>query len=349
MPSCCDQQSDNLGGGKRGFDWLLALTLAVCILSGILHFGDAPWMSATPRLAHFSHAIVELFSKMWWGLLAGILAIGILSHVPREWITAALGKGLFRAIGLGLLFDLCIHGILLVGAKLYERGATLGQTFAFLIASPWNSFSVSLVLIGLIGLPWTLLFTVLSALVAVGAGIAADTLVKRGVLFGNPNRLTPREDFSLRHELSTSLRAIPWHPKLFLKLLSTGIRESKMLVRWIFLGVILASLRRAYVSDAAFSTWFGATWMGLCLTMIATTLIEVCSEGSSPLAADLLHRGHAPGNAFAFLMGGVATDYTEMMVLRQTMGSWKFALTLPIVTVPQVMVLGWLINHLATR
>jgi len=207
---------------------------------------------------------------------------------------------------------------------------------------------VSLVLISLIGLPWTLLFIVLSALVALVAGFAADTFVKRGVLPENPNRTTTRTELSLGHELTNSLRTIHWHPRLVIKLLVTGIRESKMLLRWILLGVILASLLRVWVSDATFSTWFGATWIGLCLTMIATTLIEVCSEGSSPLAADLLHRGHAPGNAFAFLMGGVATDYTEMMVLRQATGSWKLALTLPLVTVPQVMVLGWWINHLST-
>jgi uncharacterized protein len=305
-------------------------------------------MGDTPRLAHFSHAIVGLFSKMWWGLLAGIFAIGILSHVPREWIVAALGKGLLRAIGLGLLFDLCSHGILLVGAKLYERGATLGQTFAFLIASPWNSFSVSLVLVSLIGLSWTLIFIVLSALVALGAGLAVDTLVKRGTLPGNPNRLTPTKNFSLRQELVASLRAIHWHPRLFAKIAMTGLRESKMLVRWILLGVILASLLQVWVSDDAFSTWFGATWTGLGLTLIATTIIEVCSEGSSPIAADLLHRAGAPGNAFVFLMGGVATDYTEMMVLRETTKSWKLALTLPLVTVPQVALLGWLINHFAT-
>ena len=63
------------------------------------------------------------------------------------------------------------------------------------------------------------------------------------------------------------------------------------------------------------ASWFGPTVSGLLLTLVAATIIEVCSEGSSPIAADLVTRGGAPGNGFAFLMSGAATDYTEIMVL----------------------------------
>ena len=41
--------------------------------------------------------------------------------------------------GAELLFEL-------IGQR-YERGATIGQVMAFLIASPWNSFSLTLILI----------------------------------------------------------------------------------------------------------------------------------------------------------------------------------------------------------
>jgi uncharacterized membrane protein YraQ (UPF0718 family) len=78
---------------------------------------------------------------------------------------------------------------------------------------------------------------------------------------------------------------------------------------------------------------------------LATTVIEVCSEGSTPIAADLMNRANAPGNAFTFLMAGVATDYTEVMSIRDTTRSWKIALFLPLITVPQVMVIGFILNQ----
>ncbi len=88
---------------------------------------------------------------------------------------------------------------------------------------------------------------------------------------------------------------------------------------------------------------------GLALTMLATTFIEICSEGSSPIAADLLNRAGAPGNAFAFLMGGIATDYTEIVILHETTRSWKLSFALPLLTIPQVVAIGLILNHFATH
>ena len=65
--------------------------------------------------------------------------------------------------------------------------------------------------------------------------------------------------------------------------------------------------------EDAFATWFGASFVGLWLTLLAATVIEVCSEGATPIAADLMNRAGAPGNSFTFLMAGVATDYTELL------------------------------------
>ena len=74
------------------------------------------------------------------------------------------------------------------------------------------------------------------------------------------------------------------------------------------------------------------------------TVVEVCSEGSAPIAADLMTRAASPGNSFAFLMSGVATDYTEIMVVQQTTASWKVALALPLISVPQIVLIAWLMN-----
>ena len=43
-------------------------------------------------------------------------------------------------------------------------------------------------------------------------------------------------------------------------------------------------------------------------------------------------------------MAGASTDYTEVMVLRDATSSWKFALFLPLATLPQILLIGWLLN-----
>ena len=109
---------------------------------------------------------------------------------------------------------------------------------------------------------------------------------------------------------------------------------------------MLAALIRTFVSPEHFETYFGPTLAGLGLTLLVATILEVCSEGSVPLAADLLTRANAPGNSLTFLMAGVSTDYTEVMVLREVTKTWRIPLCLPLVTLPQILLLGVMLNSL---
>ncbi len=329
-------------------DYLLwgSLTIATTLYGLHMLTGsqiDIQWLSV------LSGSVYELINTIWWGLVLGIIMVALLSKVPREFVISILGKngglgGVVRATLAGVLLDLCSHGILMVGAKLYERGASAGQLIAFLVASPWNSFSLTLVLITLIGLPWTLAFIGLSLVIAIITGVIFDWLVGKGTLPSNPNKMDLPKDFRFWPEAKKGLKSVNYNGAFFKEITITGIKESRLVLRWIFFGVILASLVRAFVDTGDFQNYFGPTLAGLGLTVLAATIIEVCSEGSTPIAADLLTQANAPGNSFAFLMTGVATDYTEIMVLKDTVKSWKLALFLPLITVPQVLVVAWLIN-----
>jgi hypothetical protein len=43
-------------------------------------------------------------------------------------------------------------------------------------------------------------------------------------------------------------------------------------------------------------------------------------------------------------MAGAATDYTEIAILREVTGSWKLTFLLPLLALPQVIVLGIVFN-----
>ncbi len=330
-------------------DYLLwvSLSLVVILYCHFAWFQEssnfAPWYNA------LSMSVFELINTIWWGIALGIVMLSILTPIPREFVTSLLGtkkglRGILRATAAGLLLDLCSHGILMVGAKLYERGASIGQVMAFLIASPWNSFSLTLILIALIGLWWTLGFIVLSMVIAICVGLLFDSLVSHQKLPGNPQAIDLPENFKFWPEAKIRLKQTHFSAAFFSKMAIDGIKESRMVMRWILFGVLIAGLVRAFVTEDSFGTYFGPTFAGLGLTIFVATIMEVCSEGYTPIAADLLNRANAPGNAFAFLMTGVATDYTEIMVIRDTTKSWKIALFLPLLTVPQVVFIGWLIN-----
>ena len=107
----------------------------------------------------------------------------------------------------------------------------------------------------------------------------------------------------------------------------------------------MAALIRAYVPSHIFMQYFGPTFGGLLLTLVFATIIEVCSEGSSPIAFEIFNKVGTLGNPFVFLMAGVVTDYTEIGLIWSNIGK-KTAIWLPIVTVPMVLLLGYLFNIL---
>ncbi len=301
-------------------------------------------------LGVFTGGVFELFNRMWWGIAIGIVFVGLLARVPRELVMGVLGRergfpGLLRATLAGVFLDLCSHGILAVGMKLYERGASAGQVMAFLLASPWNSFSLTLILFGLIGVGWTLLFILLSLVIGLITGAVFDGQVRRGVLPENPWRAELGEARPLRELWREFRQTLSFSLGGSAGVLRDGFSGSRVVIRWSLFGLVLAGLIRALVPEEAFATWFGASMAGLWLTLLATTLIEVCSEGSTPIAADLMNRADAPGNSFTFLMAGVATDYTEIMSLKDTTHSWRIALFLPLIAVPQVMLIGAVLNQ----
>ena len=287
---------------------------------------------------------------MAWGILLGMVFVGILEKIPKELVISFLGKagfgGIVKAVIAGVLLDLCSHGVLMVGMKLYDRGVRLGQVMAFLIASPWNSVSLTLVLWALIGFKWMMAFLLLSMVIALISGVLFDHLVQKKVLPENPNKIDIDPNFEFGKSIKSHWSGTKLNTKFFTEILVDGVKGSKTVLRWIFIGVILASLIQTFVSPENFETYFGPTLLGLGLTIMVATILEVCSEGSTPIAADLVVRGQAPGNGFAFLMTGVSTDYTEIMSLKETTKSWKIAWFLPLITLPQVILIALLLNSL---
>ncbi|WP_222847900.1 hypothetical protein, partial [Haloferax sp. KTX1] len=99
--------------------------------------------------------------------------------------------------------------------------------------------------------------------------------------------------------------------------------------------------------EGLFMDYFGPDLAGLGLTLVFATIIEVCSEGTSPLAFEIFNQVGALGNPFIFLMAGVATDYTEIGLIWSNIGK-RSAVWLPVIAVPQILLLAWAMNVFLT-
>lgn len=255
---------------------------------------------------------------------------------------------IFNAVFLGFLMSACSHGILAISIQLHKKGASNPAVVSFLLASPWANFTITIMLISLFGLKG--IFIILAALiVAINTGFVFLFLEKKGLIEKNKNMVEISADFSILHDFRMRIKNYELGLKTLIKdmkgIFAGALALSDMVLWWIILGVLIASIAGAYIPVHFFHNFMGPTLLGLIVTLGLATVIEVCSEGSSPMAFEIYRKTGALGNSFVFLMAGVATDYTEIGLLWTNVGR-RTAIWLPIITVPQILILGYIANFI---
>ncbi|HSV43684.1 MAG TPA: permease, partial [Candidatus Bathyarchaeia archaeon] len=183
--------------------------------------------------------------------------------------------------------------------------------------------------------------------IAMVSGLIYQILEKRGLVETNPNSTPQQDSFSIRADLKRRWAAYRFSLERLRKdargVASGSLVLADMVLWWMLIGVGLASFAGAYVPQDFFHQYMGPTVWGMIVTLGLATVIEVCSEGSSPMAFEIFRHTGALGNSFVFLMAGVVTDYTEIGLLWHNIGR-KAALWLPVISVPQVLLFGLLAN-----
>jgi uncharacterized membrane protein YraQ (UPF0718 family) len=305
---------------------------------------------AVPLLEPFRHSLAEYIQTIWWAILLGLLMGGVIDRfVPDEMISHLLARRkkrtVLHAALLGFLLSACSHGILALGIELHKKGASTSSVIAFLMASPWANLPLTIMMFGFFGTG--AIFIILAALgVGITTGYIYQFLEKKEWVECQTKPVND-DSYSIREHFR-ELRAGYTFSVARLKEDTVGVLKGagslgNMVMWWILLGIGIASAVGAYVPQHIFQDYMGASALGLLITLAVATVIEVCSEGSAPMAFELFKQTGALGNSFVFLMAGVATDYTEIGLIWSNIGK-RAALFLPLVTVPQVILLGWLAN-----
>ncbi len=319
-------------------------------LSG-LAFAGVGWL--WPSAASVSAIYRSYLYKTGVPLLIGLVLGGAIDYfVPREYIVKFLSgsrkRVILRSTLLGFLASACSHGCLALAIELYRKGASVPAVVSFLLASPWASMALTLLLLSLFGVKG-ILIVALALIIAFVTGLVFRTLEATGRIESNPNTAEAIRDFSLRHDLMARWRKRMWTRHALVRdaqgVLRGMVPLGRMVLGWVQLGLVLSALAGGLVPHGAFERFLGPSVGGLFLTLGVATVIEVCSEGTAPLAYELYRHTGALGNAFAFLMGGVVTDYTELAVVWTSIGR-RTVLWLLAVTLPLVLLVGLVLNAL---
>lgn len=316
---------------------------------GLTLAAGAVWAPARPA----AEALWGYLTRAGWAVALGLLLGGVVDHyVPKEYITVWLAgrrrRTIVTAAGLGFLASSCSHGCLALSIELFRKGASVPSVITFLLASPWASLSLTFLLISLMGTPG-LALVLMALVVAIVTGLIFQRLDRLGLLDRNPHQVAVADDFSIARDVAARFRGRSWTAAALAADARGVVRGAwglgEMVLVWVALGFTLSAILGAAVPHGWWTRWMGPTGLGLLATMGMATVIEVCSEGTAPLAVELYRQTGALGNAFAFLMGGVVTDWTELSVLWTAIGRRTVGWLL-VVTLPQVLVVGYLLNHL---
>jgi uncharacterized membrane protein YraQ (UPF0718 family) len=336
----------------RWYEEKLFLVVAGLVLIQLLHLA-LEYLFSIGILRSLVLSFYEYLGMVWWAILLGLLIGGVIDRlVPKAYISKYLTrnekKTILYSVAFGFLMSACSHGILAIAMELYKKGASVPAVISFLLASPWANLPITLVLFGFFGVK-ALLFVVFAIVIAIITGLVYQILDKKGLIEPSEKTKMAYGDFPLWGNMRKRLRGYDFSPNNLKKdtigVLNASWNLTKMVLWWVLLGMFLASLARAYIPHDLFANYMGPTLLGLFVTLVFATVIEICSEGSSPLAFEIFRQTGAFGNSFVFLMAGVATDYTEIGLIWSNIGK-KSAIWLPIVTVPQILVLGCLFNIL---
>ena len=326
---------------KNGLLWVSLLTAV--LLGASLRFSELqPFYDA---FMHYAHMI-------FWPVLVGFLIGGLIDHfVAEEYISKHLSvprrRTILYSVGLGFLMSACCHGVLAISMEVHKKGASGPAVVSFLLASPWANLPITILLFGFFG--WKALLIVGGALlIALNTGLVLQGLAHFGKIEKNPNSVTIEKDFSIVKDIAGKFRDYRWTRESVvadLRGVWAGIRGlSDMVLLWILIGMVLAGLISAFVPAHIFHQYLGPTLLGLFMTLGMAAVIEVCSQGTAPLAFEIYRQTGAFGNAFAFLMAGVVTNFTQIALVWKNVGR-RTALWMLIISLPQVIFLGWIFNH----
>ena len=280
--------------------------------------------------------IVEYLQEVWevltalapWLFLGAAIAALLKAFLPEGFISRHVGRPtlghVVKAVVFGIPLPLCSCGVLPTAIGLRKEGASNGAAVGFLISTPQTGADSILVAASFLGWPLAL-FKVLAAFVTgVVGGVAVhwfdhenassatevDTILGSqsdgdcscGCSCGDENVESgePRWKGSIRYALDDLLGSV---------------------YRYIVVGVLIAALIAVAVPSDYFARYPALTGILGMVVMAAIAIpLYVCSTGSVPIAASLIHAGMPAGSALVFLMAGPATNIATIGSISRSFG-----------------------------
>lgn len=299
----------------------------------------SPFGSALQFFFYDTAKILLLLAIMLYGL--GWIRASLNTERLRSYL-AGKGRmvGYLSAAGFGAITPFCSCSGVPLFISFIRAGIPIGTTMAFLITSPLINEVAVILLWGLLGWKFTLIYVTVGLSVGIIGGAAMDLL--RADRWLQP--LMQQHAEGCKGDRS-SARPTLADRHAFAKNETMSIFRGVWL--WVVIGVGVGAALHGYVPQEWFTAYLGAEqWWSVPVAVMAGIPLYVNCTGIIPIMDSLLLKGLPVGTTLAFCMSTLAASLPELVMLKQVMKPKlliAFLLTLLVV----FTAVGWLFNATA--
>lgn len=273
----------------------------------------------------------------------GWLRAGLHVERVRDYLSGK-GRGIGYLLGatFGAITPFCSCSSIPLFLGFTMARIPLGITMAFLITSPLINEIAVVLLWGLLGWKFTVVYVVVGMAAGMLGGWLLDLLRAERWLQPFLRGMLGVSGQAARDERNTRLGLEERHRFAWDEM--TGI--FRRVWRWVIIGVGLGALLHGFVPQDWFAAHLGqGQWWSVPVAVLVGIPLYSNVTGVVPIMESLLLKGLPVGTTLAFCMSTVAASLPEMLMLKQVMRWQLLALFLGLLLVIFTLV-GWLFNSL---
>ncbi|WP_321397840.1 permease [Emcibacter sp.] len=311
---------------------------------------DLAGLDPTTKLGSALHFFVEDVTKIFALLLVMIYVIALLRaslrvERVRDFLSGKTrGAGYVMASGFGAVTPFCSCSSIPVFLGFTSAGIPVGITMAFLLTSPLINEVAVLLLLGLLGWKFTVLYVVVGMSVGILGGLFLDLIRAERWL----------QDFARtaleRAQSGESTVPGAGHPeKLNFKERHAFAKAETLDIfgrvwKWVIIGVGLGAALHGFIPDGWLEAHLGGgQWWSVPGAVLLGIPLYSNATGVIPVMESLIMKGLPVGTTLAFCMSTVAASFPEFILLKQVM-QWRLLAILFILLLISFTVIGWLFN-----
>ncbi len=273
------------------------------------------------RWAGALHFFIEDVSKIFFLLVLMIYIIGLLrASLNTERIRVFLqGKnrffGYFLGAGFGAITPFCSCSSIPLFLGFTQARIPIGITMSFLITSPIINEVAVVLLGGLLGIKFMIIYVSIGILVGVIGGMFIDAIKAERYLMPLAEKV---------QDISGDLKEFKKQKMTFHERHEFAKTELKTIFarvwKWVFIGVGLGALLHGFVPEEFITNNLGSgQWWSVPGAVLLGIPLYSNASGMIPIAESLLTKGLPVGTTLAFMMSTVAASFPEFVILKQVM------------------------------